>query len=287
MPMTIFSGTGVSRSSRHSNLLRLMLLLCVMVAVSACGTSRRGQRLEDIPTVASVDALATSVVQTENAPPEGFRGPVSFPRVDQTLQSLNGWRYSVGLEFSGSFSDVARETSASANAEVWYNQIGSARRVVVTTSGELLGSDRSTAYEAVQLGPDAFLVEDGACLTNAGDDAVLAASLTAGELVGGVDNAVPVGRRAVLNGEEAYLYSFTADDLNLPSITLEEGGTLAATGELWVAPARNAVVRFYATLDLTNARIFGRALPVDGRVIIRYDVYEIGQDFNISQPFGC
>lgn len=266
---------------------RAVVLLALVLLLAACGTSRRGQRLEDIPTLAGVDALATSVVQTQNAPPEGFRDPVSFPLVDQNLSSLNGWHYIVTLEFSGTFSDVARETGASANAEVWYNQLGSARRVVVTTSGELLGSDESTAYEAVRLGPDAYLVEDGACLTNAGDDAETAAGLTAGELVGGVTRAVPMGQHAVLNGEDAYRYTFTADDLNLPSITLDEGGALQATGELWVAPAHNAVVRFYATLDLTKARIFGRQLPVDGRVIIRYDLYDIGQTFNISQPFGC
>lgn len=276
------------RIRRFPSLSTPLLLLALAAALLAgCANSRRGQRLEDIPTIASVDALATAVIQTENAPPEGFRGPVSFPVVDQNLQLLPGWHYTVRLEFTGTFNAVARETSASANAEVWYNQLGSARRVVVSTSGELLGSESSTSYEAVQLGPDAYLVEDGVCLANAGEDAEVAAGLTAGELVGGVTHAVPVGRRAVLNGVESYLYSFTAEDLNLPSITLEDGGTLQATGELWVAPAHNAVVRFYATLDLTNARIFGRALPVDGRVIIRYDLSDVGETFNITQPFGC
>jgi len=276
------SESGVWKGSAVSRVALLLLLL-----LTACTGGRRGIQLEDIPTVANIDMLATAVVLTENAPPEGFRGPVSFPRVDQGLSSLPGWRYVVTLQFDGTFSDVPRDTSASATAEVWYNQLGSARRVVVSTSGELLGSDTDTSYEAVRLGPDAFLVREGACLANAGRDAEIAAGLTAGELVGGVEQAQPAGRKAVLNGEEAYLYTFSADDLHLPSITLEEGGTLQATGELWVAPEHNAVVRFYATLDLTRARIFGRALPVDGRVIVRYDVYDIGEPFNITQPFGC
>ena len=166
--------------TRHPRLkARLLSLLLLALVLAACDMSRRGQRLEDIPTLANVDALATSVIQTENAPPEGFRGPVSFPLVDQNLEELAGWHYVVRLEFSGTFSDVARETSASANAEVWYNQLGSARRVVVSTSGELLGSDESIAYEAVRLGPDAYLVEDGVCLANAGADAEVAAGLTA------------------------------------------------------------------------------------------------------------
>lgn len=277
----------LGRNIIHRTLFYWLPVVLLALLVAGCDLSRRGQTLDDIPTLASVDALATSVVATENAPPEGFRGPVSFPLVDQTLESLSGWHYVVTLEFSGAFSGVPRETSASANAEVWYNQIGSARRVVVNTSGDLLGSDTASSYEAVRLGPDAFLVEEGACLANAGSDAEVAAGLTAGELVGGVTNAVPFGQRAILNGEEAYRYSFTADDLNLPTITLDEGGTLAANGELWVAPQHNAVVRYYVTLDLTKARIFGRPAPVDGRVIIRYDLYDIGENFNITQPFGC
>lgn len=277
--------SAVSRQSQ-----RLLLLLRVLVLPAllvGCDLSRRGQTLEEIPTLANVDAMATAVVQTQNAPPEDFRGPVSFPLVDQALATLPGWHYNVTLEFSGTFSDVARETSASANAEVWYNQLGSARRVVVNTSGELLGREGTTAYEAVRLGPDAFLVEDGVCLANAGADAEVAAGLTAGELIGGVTHAVPYGQRAVLNGADAYRYSFSADDLNLPSITLDEGGTLQTNGELWVAPEHNAIIRYYVTLDLTKARIFGRPLPVDGRVIIRYDLYDIGERFNIAQPFGC
>ena len=54
-----------------------------------------------------------------------------------------------------------------------------------------------------------------------------------------------------------------------------------------LTPAPGVVVRYYATLNVTNARIFGRTLPVDGQVIMRYDLYDIGQTFNISEPFGC
>jgi hypothetical protein len=267
--------------------LSLLLVLFLLTATAACGEirSRRGEVM--IPTLADIDMLATAQIQTQNAPPEGFRGPVSFPRVDQGLTSLPGWRYVVTLEFDGRFSDVPRDTNASATAEVSFNQMAQARRVVVSTSGELLGRDRATAYEAVRLGPDAFLVEDGACLVGAGPDAETAANLTAGELIGGVNQALPFGRQAVLNGQQAWLYTFTTGDMNLPAVELGPNGTIHSTGELWVAPEHNAVVRYYATLDVTHARIFGRALPVDGRIILRYDVYDIGQQFNITTPFGC
>jgi hypothetical protein len=265
----------------HIRLLGLLLLLlagCVM----------RGQQLEDLPTQAAINDLATAVYLTENAPPEGFRDSISFPEVDAGLTELAGWRYQVLLEFDGVFARTPRQTTWNANAEVWFNQLGTARRVTFSTSGDLTGQPEDTQYEAVRLGPDAFLVRDSTCLSNAEQDAQTAADLRAGELVGGVTHATPTSLRATLNGEEAWQYTFTASDLSLPSIRLSDEGQLILNGgELWVAPEHNAVVRFHVNLEVTNAIIFDRALPVTGQVIIRYDLYDIGVAPNITVPFGC
>ena len=258
------------------SLLVMMLMAC---------TTRRGQQLADIPTLASPESMVTAQFLTKNAPPPGFREAVSFPEVDAQLETLDGWRYVVTLEFNGIFARTPRETSATATAEVWFNQLASARRVAVETSGELIGQQEDNAFEAVRMGPDDFLIREDIC--NTGDDAETAANLRAGLLVGGVRHAVPTGQKAVLNGEEAWQYRFTQDDLNLPEIRLEENGTLAANGELWVAPAHNAVIRFYVNLDVENAVIFDRQLPVTGQVIVRYDVFDIGDQPNITVPFGC
>jgi hypothetical protein len=158
---------------------------------------------------------------------------------------------------------------------------------MLETSGELIGQEEDVAYEAVRLGPDAFLVRDNTCLSNAGADAETAANLRAGLLVGGVTSAIPTGRRATLNGEDAWEYGFPPENLNLPSIRLADGGKMTASGELWVAPEHNAVVRFYVNLDVENAFIFDRELPVTGQVILRYDLYDIGIAPNITVPFGC
>ena len=80
------------------------------------------------------------------------------------LSDLAGWRYVVQLDFDGTFANTPRTTSASAQAEVSFNQLGSARRVVLSTTGELIGQNGDTGYEAVRLGPDTFLVRGGACL---------------------------------------------------------------------------------------------------------------------------
>jgi hypothetical protein len=260
--------------------------LVLFVLLAAC--TPRGQQLEDLPTRAAMDDLATSQVMTQNAPPEGFRESVSFPEVDAGLNELEGWHYTVNLEFDGVFSRTTREISATASSEVWFNQLGSARRVVVNIPGELTGQDTDTQYEAVRLGPDAFLVRDNTCLSNAPDDAAVAADVRAGELVGGVQRATPTGLHATLNNEDSWQYTFTSADLNLPAIRLsDEGQILLTGGELWIAPEHNAVVRFYVNLEVTNAIIFERQLPVDGQVIIRYDLYEIGVAPNITVPFGC
>lgn len=268
--------------------LRLLVIVLLMISAAAC-TGQRGMRLEDIPTQASLDALASAVPLTQNAPPAPYNTVVTrFDRVDNGLTELAGWRYVVQLEFEGVFARTPRQTTASARAEVWFNQLASARRVNLSTSGELIGQSEDVSYEAVRLGPDSFLVRDGVCLDNAGADAETAANLGAGDLIGGVLRASPGGQRAVLNGEEAWLYTFAPEDLSIPAIRLGDDGRITVSGgELWIAPARKAVVRFYVNLDVENAVIFDRQLPVTGRVLLRYDVYEIGEAYNITIPFGC
>jgi hypothetical protein len=262
-------------------------LLALTLLAAAC-TTPRGLQPDDIPTRASLDSLATAIPLTENAPPSPFAGTVTgFSSVDNGLPDLPGWRYVVQLDFDGVFADTPRETRASAHAEVSFNQLGSARRVLVSSSGELIGQSEDASFEAVRLGPDNFLVQDGACSTQSAA-AETAAGLRAGDLVGGVTRAEPAGRRATINGEDVYLYTFGAEDLLLPSIIIGDNGAVSmGSGELWISPARRAVVRFYLNLDVTNVTIFDRQLPVSGQVRMRYDLYDVGSAFNITTPFGC
>lgn len=270
-------------------MIRILIAALGVMALAAC-QSQRGQRVEDVPTVAAIDALATALPLTQNAPPPPFNAPLTqFALIDNGLNELPGWRYVVQLEFNGVFAGEQNgETRAAARAEVWFNQVASARRVQLSTSGELIGQSDDVAYEAVRLGPDAFLVRDGICLSGAARDASTAADLRAGELVGGVQRALPAGRRAVINAAEVYAYSFEPEDFNLPPVRLGDEGSLSIESyELWIAPAQRAVVRFYANLLVENAYIFDRDLPVTGSLILRYDAYDFGEQFNITVPFGC
>ena len=128
----------------------------------------------------------------------------------------------------------------------------------------------------------------GRASAGARTDAQTAADLRAGDLVGGVKTATPGGRKAVINGQDVYLYTFTQDDLVLSSIRPADGGSVTLeSGELWIAPTENAAVRFYLNLNVNNVILFDRQLPVSGLVRLRYDLYDVGTAFNITVPFGC
>ncbi|MBE0689704.1 MAG: hypothetical protein IH587_06230, partial [Anaerolineae bacterium] len=216
-----------------------------------------------------------------------YNAEIRFPQIDDHLLDLSGWRFVVRLEFNGVFARTTRPAQATANAEVEFNQLASARRVMVNTSGELIGQMADNAYEAVRLGPDAFLVRESSCQSGT-DAAALAANLRAGTLIGGIARAVPAGRQATINGAPVYAYAFTEADLLLPAIREGDGGSVTMTSsELWFSAEHNAVVRFWVNLEVQNAFIFDRQLPVDGSVILRYDLYDVGTAYNISVPFGC
>lgn len=262
-------------------------LLWIALALLAACTGQRGQRVENLPTPAQIDRLATASYLTQNAPPPDYRGSVSFPQVDARLNEIAGGHYIVHLEFNGVFAGTPRQTNATANAEIWFRQVGSARRVIVRTAGELIGKKEDDAFEAVRLGPDAFLVRENACLAKV-PDAETAADLSAGTLVGGIVTAQPTGLRATINNLDSWQYSFSVTDLRLPSIKPSEEGLIEmASGELWVAPKYNAVSRFYVNLNVKDAIIFDRKLPVTGQVILRYDLYDADSQPNITVPFGC
>lgn len=245
-------------------------------------------RIPDISQVATADQL------TANAPPEGFREAVAFPQIDANLTALSNWRYDLTLQFNGVYSNTPRPASGSVRVQVWYNLLGQQRRVLLEAVGEVFGLEESQTIlrEGVRLGPDAFLVENNTCRAGQDGEPALAADLQAGALIGGVNNAVPAGVRAVINGEAVWRYDFAQDALTMPFLRLPETGRiLNLSSELWIAPEHNAVIRYWVTMSVENAilfeSLFENALPVSGEVILRYDVYDIGLDPNITQPFGC
>jgi hypothetical protein len=274
----------MTHSCERTFALKRLLLIIPLLLLAAC--EQRVLTPAPLPTQADPNAVATGVVLTQNAPPPPYNVAIQFPAIDDRLADLAGWRATVRLEFDGVFARTTRPAQASASAEIEFNQLASARRVLVETVGELVGQAEDTTYEAVQLGPDAFLIRQGVCQSNT-DAAELASGLRAGSLIGGVTQAVPAGRRATINGVDVFGYSFAQEDLVLPTIRGDEGTVTMTSGELWFSAQHNAVVRFWVNLEVSNSFVFDRQLPVDGTVVIRYDLYDIGTPYNITVPIGC
>lgn len=240
-----------------------------------------------LPTVAEPNAIATALVLTEYAPPVGFDS-ISFPRIDANTELLSGWRAEMNFSFTGVYARTTREAAAAIQAQAYYDQVGSARRVVATVNNSLEENAEAVAFEGVQLGSDVFLVREEACILASENDARLLAELSAGDLIGGVNNANVQPQIRTINGERVWLYSFQASDLNLTNVQIpSDGRILSMNGELWFSPERDAVVRFYLTMQVENALLLAQSLPVTGQIVMAYDLFEIGTVPNISVPFGC
>lgn len=260
------------------------ILLTMILCLSACN---RANSSNVLPTVAQADAVATSLVLTEKAPPAGF-DTVSFPRIDDNLTALSGWRYEMVFGFTGVYARTSRETSTSTQATVSYDQVGSARRVVATIDNNLEEASDPVNYEGVRLGPSAFLVRNGICRANAENDAQVLADLSAGDLLGGVQTAHVLPRIETINGTQVWKYDFNYEDMRLPNLRLaDDGRVLEMNGELWVSPEYNVVIRYYANLKVENVFLFDQTLPLSGDIILRYDLLDIGIVPNISIPNGC
>lgn len=270
-------------------------MLAFIFLVGMLASCQFNQSDDQLPTLITTDLneFATQSVKTQNAPPPRFRNSISYPEIDKNLETLGGWRYIMSVNFDGVFAGTTRTTRALTRAEVWYNELGIQRRVVLEAEGEIFGRTERETLEGVRLGDDTYLVQNpgerGATCAQTNDTPGAAiADFGAGDLIGGVRSAVPVGLKQLINSEEVYRYEFLEPDLILPNMQIAEGGrVLYSNGELWFSAEHEAIVRFYLTVDVENAIVFDSQLPVTGTLIIQYDLYDIGTQPNISIPFGC
>lgn len=265
-----------------------LLALCA-VLLAACD-----REPTIIPTrIPSIEGLATADYLTAIAPPEGMRERVNFPRIDDNLVFVSGWHSQAAFRFEGNFAGTPRPASAETTLSTWYHQTGNQRRVVVQGVGDLFGEDAIPRREAVRLGGQTFLLLDGECYGAADGDAALLADLRVGDVLGGVNLAIPAGEQRVLHGQQVWRYHFAPDALDVPLVRLMDGGAITAVqGELWVArvaPNQNVVVRYYLNIAVENAvlRLFEASPPVSGVIQLRYDLYDVGINPNITPPHGC
>ena len=242
-----------------------------------------------VPTVAQIDRLPTALFLTQNAPPTGFT-EVRFDPIDANLTNLEGWAYRITGSFSGTFTTSVDPASGDFEIDVWSNELGEARRVTLQVRGAALSPDSAgRRLEGVRLSNDYYTVDTNGVCTAGGDSASIIADLSAGQIIGGVRNAVPNGFRQEMGGIPTWNYTFAAADARLPAVHQDANSTVSITPELWIAPDYNAVMSYDLRLVVENVRILWAEEPVSGTLKMRY---ELDPDAlhnlpNISIPNGC
>ena len=90
------------------------LILLAVLGLTAC--NRLGETPP--PTPLDVDSLATAIMLTRNAPPEGFE-QMTLAQIDQGLSDLEGYHYTLELRFEGVVDATLAQTTGHIRAEVW------------------------------------------------------------------------------------------------------------------------------------------------------------------------
>lgn len=264
-----------------------VILLGIVGLLAGCRTDTS---TDPLPTpITDLDAAATAIVLTQNAPPQPYRERLRLEPFEAGLERLEGWKYTVSAEFTGNFTGTSRIAEGRTVAEVFYHQRTSARRVKLNAAGNLLAQDgQPIETEAVKIGADVYLRAANGCSIVTDTDAAAVVNVGVGQLIGGVSEAVPTGDKGVINGETVYRYAFLQDALRLAVMQPRDGGRISLMSqELWFSADKGALIRLYLTFDVENVSIFGSQLPVTGQVILRYDLTDLGLDPNINVPFGC
>lgn len=266
------------------------VLLISSLVLSACdGVFGDGEEII-IPTQATItfEGRQTALPFTQNAPPPGFES-VEFPAIDDDLNNTVYHRYVILATFEGFYADTREQTSpATLKVEVWNDDQNVRRHVRLEFEGDVF-SGGTTLIDVVRLGNDYYLLDaNGICSTDP-EQAAPFATLTAGQLIGGVDFAQPTSRVDLINDVQAWQYGFDRQFINPPQIALVESASALdyLTGEIWVSPEHRAVVRYTIEMNVNRSVLFFGERAVTGRLRYQYDVYEIGTPPNISIPNGC
>jgi hypothetical protein len=269
-------------------------ILLIVMAIAGCTSSNSDSGV--VPTIASLDTLPTALFLTENAPPPGF-GVVNFDPIDFHLSEHQGWTYQVTGSFEGTFDDSGQPAQGQFDVQVQSNEPGQQRRVVLQVQGSAFLQDAALLrLEGVRWSNDYYLVDvNGRCTVDQGGQMGGSAigDLSAGQLIGGVKQAVPTGHRMDIAGIPAWQYTFAREDMRVPAIHQGPNSTVALEADLWIAPQYNAVLTYEVKATVQKVHILwvdqATASPVSGTLSLRYELTVSQLDVlpNISVPHGC
>jgi hypothetical protein len=282
-----------------SQVMRCVGLVGLILIIISWGAACSFQESDDnavVPTLIDLTQFPTDLFLTENAPPTGF-GQIGVAPIDARLSAQLGWSYSVSGRFEGTFADTGQPATGSFEARLQGNELGQRYWLILTVEGDALLPENSPSplqLEAIRIGPSFYYFVDvnENCWENRPEDAAFV-DLAAGQLIGGVEHAVPTGHQDTIDGVQSWQYTFNVGDVQVPTVSAP--GALdhyaIVEGDLWVAPVYNAAMRFELTLAVNQTRILWTERAVSGMFYLRYDLLEIfEQDIdlpNISPPHGC
>lgn len=273
--------------SRRRVVIRFLGWVVMASLIAGCGGSAGDNTI--VPTVADINVLPTSIFLTENAPPAGF-GQVTFDPIEARLNERRGWSYTITGSFDGTFDDSGEPATGILTIQVWANELGEARRVVLEVEGSALSPDElGRRIEGVRLSNDYFIVDTNGVCTVGGEGATVIADLSAGQVIGGVTTAVPTGHRAEIEGVPAWQYTFAYGNIRLPAIHRDSSSQVALEADLWIAPSLNAVLRMEMTMSVQAVRVLWSEQAVSGTLNLNYqlNMSDFDRQPNISVPHGC
>lgn len=285
----------MSQTHRHPKRIRFwsmaLLVSLIGLMIGACDEVDKlaGDEEVVIPTLATLTDLQTAQYLTQVAPPAGF-ATVSFPGIDDNLRTTVYSHVVITVSFDGAYSDPAPDDPAniqsSMRIEFWNDEFNVARQVRIEFLGNVFSGDGSN-LNVVRLSNNFYMLNpNGVCITDPAQTRDIA-TLQASQLLGGVNLANPTGRpNELINGYKSWQYGFTPSAMNYPSIQTTNAIDIL-TGELWVAPEYNVVIRYRVEMNVYQAILLFGNRPVTGRMVFQYDVDQIGIPPSISVPNGC
>lgn len=271
----------------------MIAILCV-IAVAACTSAPAAE--EPLPTVVDLTLHPTNTFLTQQAPPVGYRTLTTLSAIDHTLRAQPGWTYTVSATFDGIHDVTGEAVSGSLTAQIQGNEPSQRRRVVIAVEGgAFLPNDGILQLEGVRFSNDYYIVDiNGVCTADQGGQMVGSevADLSAGNIIGGVTQAIPTGHQRTIEGLRAWQYTFSPDMMQLPAIHRRTDSRVELNADLWFAPEANAALLYEVTANVARVHLLWAdqtQSTVSGTLYLRYelDIAALGELPNISVPHGC
>lgn len=271
-----------------------VLSIALTGLIAACAPASSGD--EPLPTRVNLTLYPTHQFLTQQAPPPGFGVLTTLSAIDNTLRAQSGWTYTVHGTFEGAFDATGDPATATLTLTVQADELSQRRRVTLEAEGSaFLPDDGLLTLEGVRVSNDYYIVDvNGVCTADQGGQMIGAelADLGAGDIIGGVQRAVPTGHQRTIEDLRAWQYTFAPDTMHLPAIDRRADGAVQVQADLWFAPGVNAALIYDVTAQVAGVHLLWAdrsQSTVTGTLYLRYelDIPALGVQPNISVPHGC